>query len=78
MTAWPSSMFASRLPAGDANTDALVDPLDNGAVLSRLGCDVDAFDPGCVRADVNNDGTVDPLDVGAVQARLGHTPCSCD
>jgi len=57
--------------AGDANGDGLVDPLDSGFVLARLGCSVDSGDPDCDIADQNGDGLVDPLDIGFVLARFG-------
>ena len=59
---------------GDANGDGVVDPLDSGFVLSRLGCEVDAGDPDCDTADQNGDGLVDPLDIGFVLARFGDCP----
>lgn len=60
----------SECPA-DTNGDELIDPLDSGYVLARLGCPVGAGDACCTKADANEDGLVDPLDVGFVLARLG-------
>ena len=57
--------------SGDANGDGVVDPLDSGYVLARLGCPVGEGDPDCDAADQNHDGLVDPLDVGFVLARFG-------
>jgi len=56
---------------GDANADDVVDPLDAGFVLSRLGCEVGVGDDDCDSADQNVDGVVDPLDVGYVLSRFG-------
>jgi len=56
---------------GDSNGDGLVDPLDTGFVLARLGCSVGTGDVECDAADQNVDGAVDPLDVGFVLARFG-------
>jgi len=56
---------------GDANGDGVVDPLDSGYVLARLGCPVGTGDEGCDAADTNADGLVDPLDSGYVLARFG-------
>jgi len=56
---------------GDANADGIVDPMDSGFVLSRLGCTVDSGDAGCDAADANGDGVVDPTDLGFVSARFG-------
>jgi len=57
------------LCAGDANGDGMVDPLDVGYALSRLGLDVTL--PGACPADQNCDGEIDPLDAGYILARLG-------
>jgi len=59
---------------GDANGDGIVDPLDSGYVLARLGCAVGSGDPQCDAADANGDGVVDPLDSGFVMARFGACP----
>ena len=59
---------------GDANGDGVVNPLDSGFVLSRLGCPVGTGDPNCDAADQNGDGNVDPLDIGLVLARFGDCP----
>ena len=56
---------------GDANGDGMVDPIDAGFVLARLGCPVGTGDPDCDAADQNGDGAVDPLDVGFILARFG-------
>lgn len=56
------------LCAGDVNGDGMVDPLDSGFVLTRLGMDVEA---DTCQADVNCDGLIDPLDLGFVLSRFG-------
>lgn len=59
---------------GDVNGDGVIDPLDSGFVLTRLGCYIDWGDPDCTAADTNIDGVVDPTDVGFVLARFGVCP----
>ncbi len=54
---------------GDVNGDALVDPLDTGAILARFG--LDPCSAGNCQYDVNCDGLIDPLDTGYVLARFG-------
>lgn len=54
---------------GDVNGDAVVNPLDSGAILARFGLDP-CTEENC-QYDVNCDGAIDPLDSGYVLARFG-------
>ena len=57
---------------GDVNGDGVVDPLDTGYILGRMGGDL-CGGAGC-QADANCDGKIDPLDAGYVLARFGTCP----
>ena len=59
---------------GDANGDGLVDPLDSGYVLARVGWEEGPGNMGCHRADQNHDGVVDLSDVGFILAGFGDCP----
>ena len=63
---------------GDVNGDGVLDPLDTGYILARLGADLCA--EGNCQADVNCDGLIDPLDLGYVLARFGvcNPPAACN
>lgn len=62
---------------GDVNGDGIVDPLDSGFVIARLGADP-CLDKNCP-ADANCDGLITPADIGYVLARFNtcNPPVPC-